>query len=207
MHLHIAEFNSPIPPEVALRYPNPERAKSHCASRLALQQCLLDEGHRPAPQQLELSPQDPTHLPGFPNVRVSLSHTKGLGGALLAKRHEFLGVGLDLEWEDRPIQVGGDKFFVNPMDQLPPSITLWCLKEAAFKALFSEQSSFQKLYGRELLLKDIWVQGQDFGLVVTKGRVLGRVQRESRPLNGRSLLVAQAFFQAQISLPTDTALE
>ncbi len=67
---------------------------------------------------------------------LSLSHTRGFGAALYSK--ENLAFGLDIEWSDRVVKPEVLRFFWNEKDH--PSFRekpfqLWCLKEAAFKAL------------------------------------------------------------------------
>ena len=75
-------------------------------------------------------------LNNYPEYFISLSHTPGLGAAVLAKRKDVKGLGIDIEWADREIKMGATKFFVNENDQSSLSlIELWTAKEAAFKAL------------------------------------------------------------------------
>lgn len=205
MHLELAEYQGPIPEDVRARYPQEGRARAHLASRLALKTALEGLGRHGGPQFLE---NDPTTLLSAPDLVVSLSHSRNLGGALVARRQQYPGVGLDLEWADRALQEGGEKYYRHGEDQADlTALELWCMKEAAFKALFPFQRAFQKEVGRELLLKDIWVREGSFGILRKGPGILGRVQREVRDWKGRGLLIAQANLAAQISLPTDAALE
>lgn len=76
-------------------------------------------------------------LPSFPQYTVSLSHTKECGAALLADRQTFRSVGIDIEQEERPVKDSIVERVSNPHDTSLRNIELWCLKEAAFKALMN----------------------------------------------------------------------
>lgn len=82
-------------------------------------------------------------LPRFPQFTISLSHTKECGAALIADRQTFRSVGIDIEQEERVVKDSIAERVSNPHDTSLRNIELWCLKEAAFKALMNS-GEFEK---------------------------------------------------------------
>lgn len=105
-------------------------------SRMALKTLLNKEGYAVSDLKSDLTLQNYRELPGYPSFYTSLSHTKEIGAAVLAMKSETKGIGIDIEWADRELKPGTEKFYVHRLDhhQLRP-IELWTAKEAAFKAL------------------------------------------------------------------------
>lgn len=105
-------------------------------SRTALKTLLNQEDFAVSDLKIDLILQNYRELPSYPQFFTSLSHTKGIGAAVIALRSEVQGIGIDIEWADRELKSGTEKFYVNKWDQhqLSP-IELWTAKEAAFKAL------------------------------------------------------------------------
>lgn len=94
----------------------------------------------------------------------SLSHTRGLAGfALCSKGH---GIGLDLEWRDRPMNLTSQRLFKHDQDEEnfflneQSLLSLWCIKEAAFKAL-SLDGAIQATHEHPVL-SHIYIQGNQF---------------------------------------------
>ena len=138
---------------------------------------------------------DFTEVLEVPHYWVTLSHTRprlkemalNFASAGLANKKKWGGIGVDVEWALRPMLDGAKKYFVNQLDQNfksfgswnkitpPPLLLLWSKKEAAFKALRQTQRQFREQTNRELLLKDIWINGDFFGLCqspqIAKGTV------------------------------------
>ncbi|MFA6237510.1 MAG: hypothetical protein WC635_09310 [Bacteriovorax sp.] len=105
-------------------------------SREALKHLLQNEGHEILELKSTLELVNFGNLKNFPQYLTSISHTKGAGAALLAHKSDYLSVGIDIEWSDRPMKDGTQKFYQNPQDsEYPNSLELWAMKEAAFKAL------------------------------------------------------------------------
>ena len=88
---------------------------------------------------------------------LSISHTKNYGVILLAKKEDYLSVGIDLEFSNRSINPNTKKFFLNPNEDSQNLLDIWTQKEAAFKAS-SPLSSGCKL------LTDILINNQTFTL-------------------------------------------
>lgn len=82
-------------------------------------------------------------LPRFPQFTISLSHTKECGAAVIADRQSFRSVGIDIEQEERVVKDSIVERVSNPHDTSLRNIELWCLKEAAFKALMNS-GAFEK---------------------------------------------------------------
>lgn len=76
-------------------------------------------------------------LQGYPQLTVSLSHTKACGAALVAERKDFRAVGIDIEEDGRVVKDSIRQRIAHPDDQNLRNIELWCVKEAAFKALMN----------------------------------------------------------------------
>lgn len=82
-------------------------------------------------------------LSRFPQFTISLSHTKECGAALIAERKTFRSVGIDIEHEERIVKDSIKERVSHPEDVTLRNIELWCLKEAAFKALMNSEK-FEK---------------------------------------------------------------
>jgi phosphopantetheinyl transferase (holo-ACP synthase) len=127
-------------------------------SRSALKILLNNEGLSIGDLKLDLALTNFRELAAYPQFLTSLSHTKNLGAAVLVNKSEVMGIGIDIEWQDRLIKPGAEKFFVNIQDKhaLSP-IELWTAKEAAFKAL-SPLGTFPGV----LVLSKIIIQDNNF---------------------------------------------
>lgn len=127
-------------------------------SRTALRNLLNRQGLQVLDFKIDLSLVNFRELTNYPKFYTSLSHTKNLGAAVLAERSEVKGIGIDIEWSDRIIKPGADKFYVNKEDQhkLSP-IELWTAKEAAFKSL-----SPMNVFPGVLVLSKIIIQENTF---------------------------------------------
>lgn len=84
---------------------------------------------------------------------------------VMAKRDQYLNLGLDIEDENRKFKPGMEKYFVNERDNLPSEIReerklnyLWGIKEACFKALFPFVKG-----ETPFVLTDVWINNNDFG--------------------------------------------
>lgn len=127
-------------------------------SRTALKKLLQNENLVVNDLKSDLTLVNHRELPHFPQFLTSLSHTKEIGAAVLVNRLLVMGIGIDVEWGDREIKAGAEKFFINKQDQhqLSP-IELWTAKEAAFKAL-SPLGTFPGT----LVLSKIIIRGNQF---------------------------------------------
>lgn len=127
-------------------------------SRKALAACLKDLRGTDLNHSSEFSIQNHHHLKAFPEILVSISHTRGAGAACtVQKSSKYLGVGIDIEFVDRVIKVGAKEKFLNPTDQGETDLHLWTGKEACFKA-----ASFFWNREKTFILKDIQLSGENF---------------------------------------------
>ena len=140
------------------------RHKHWQCSRYALWQGLRQlapELNLNLPDDLEI--KDHHCLESNQKILVSLSHTEDYGAAVVGWHSEHLkGVGIDIEFENRPLPSGGEKFFTRKEDDetlKAQPLRLWVAKEAAFKA-------FSPLYrgDKTLVLKDFWIVENSFGI-------------------------------------------
>jgi phosphopantetheinyl transferase (holo-ACP synthase) len=162
------------------------------SSRQALAACLKKMGKDfKSPEDLTIVGH--TYLENHPKITVSLSHSRKVGAAMLADRDLYPSVGIDIEFLDRKVTNGAEKFFINEEDGVEAfedTLRTWTLKEAAFKALspFIKEFNWPKV----LVLKDIWIKDGLFGLL-GNSEILGKVFSENRELNGQEILVSFAF--------------
>ena len=173
----------------------------HLAARIALQNGLEKKGQ----QRIALADLQLVHyqeLPQYPQYRISLSHTEGVAGALIGKSSKFCSLGIDIELLDREITKGATKFFINEWDNQNLSvISLWTIKEAAFKAI----SSLSMRMGSgddQLTLKKIWINKGYFGLTMTDRPPLGIYQLQTIKVDQKTFIVAQAFIFKERSAVT-----
>lgn len=114
---------------------HPERKKSFIRSRIALKNALKNQDLEASIHELKLNHFH--SLEAFPDLTVSLTHTKEAGAALVAPRKDFLSLGIDIESEARVVKENIKERITHPSDLVLRNIELWCLKEASFKALMN----------------------------------------------------------------------
>lgn len=127
------------------------------------------------------------NLKNYPNYVLSLSHTRGAGAAILAKKAEIASLGIDIEWSDRHLKDEAARFYKNPEDSVYENkIELWTMKEAAFKALSPRG------FPGVLVLSKIIIQD---GVFFTKEQpdIKGVVKTIVRNAGDKDLLVAIAY--------------
>ena len=85
-------------------------------------------------------------------ANISLSHTPGAVAISWSSPEKFEGVGIDIEHKKRCIGPELERYFIAPEDSQTglDRLSIWCIKEAAFKCL----DAFQ----RSLLLRDIIIR-------------------------------------------------
>ena len=130
---------------------HPERRRGFLLAREALRLCLN------IPDIIDLELKHFSTLPRFPELTVSLSHTKWAAAAIVAAKKDFLSVGIDLENKTRVVNPLTLKKIANAQDEVK-GIDLWCLKEAAYKCFSNTgiESDFVKFSQLEIR-KDRWV--------------------------------------------------
>jgi phosphopantetheinyl transferase (holo-ACP synthase) len=142
-------FEGEIPETVKELYPGKKRVRLHYTSRLALINAINSDEFKTY-EDVEI--ENHQFLKRDPSIKVSLSHTDHKALASVSSCEEVLSIGVDLESEDRPIKEGIKKFYIRDEDEIENELELWCIKEAAFKAI-------SPLYkgDKRLVLKDIIV--------------------------------------------------
>ena len=126
----------------------PEKKEEHRLSRYALKHLVGDRA-------IEI--ENHLHLRNHPEIKVSVSHTKGAGAAIICEDVKIRSVGIDIEWSQRPVKEGIEKFYINERDDQIDHMKLWMAKEAAFKAI-SPLYTGDKI----LVLKDIVINADSF---------------------------------------------
>ncbi len=127
------------------------------------------------------------NLKNFPEYVLSLSHTKGAGAAVLAKKAEIASLGIDIEWSDRHLKDEAARFYRHPEDSsYKDKLELWTMKEAAFKAL-SPRGFPGVLVLSKIIIKD--------GEFYTNERPLirGRVETHLKIVDNKKLWIAIAY--------------
>lgn len=90
-------------------------------------------------------------------AHISLSHTPGAVAIAWGSPERFEGVGVDIEHKKRCIGPELERYFIAPDDYQTglDRLSIWCIKEAAFKCL----DAFQ----RSLVLRDITIRPHSDG--------------------------------------------
>lgn len=138
---------------------------------------------------------DYLYLKKAPQYKVSISHTEEFGAAAASDSEDILSVGIDIELQQRSMRAGSEKYFVNEQDMETSSLKLWVLKEAAFKAL----SPLVKNEFPHLLLKNIWIRGNHFG-ICPSDKILGDIRLEKVNQYGKDFYQALAWINSPFSL-------
>jgi len=176
--------NPPIPANILNQFASKERAQSYYYSRMALCECLQSLNQNITFNNLNII--DHHHLEKFPQLLVSLSHTHNVGASVVASTQECRSVGIDIEFKDRLIDPRTSKFFRNIQDQgYDDLLWLWIKKEAAFKSLSPIVTK------KTLVLTDIWIKGDEFGLI-EELKTLGTIIVHEEMVLGQKLLIAIA---------------
>lgn len=112
-----------------------DRKMGFLLSREALKSALSNRGFSPSISQLTLVNYH--EVVGFPQLTISLSHTKECGAAVIAERKNFRSLGIDIEEETRIVKDSIRERISHPSDINLRNIEIWCIKEAVFKALMN----------------------------------------------------------------------
>jgi phosphopantetheinyl transferase (holo-ACP synthase) len=131
---------------------HPNLALQKKAARLALYDTITGQGKKINFQQMEIIHNH--YVVNVPGTLVSLTHTKDLAAAIIAKQGEIFSIGVDLERIDREVKAELVNKFKNEHDTHNlTELELWVCKEACFKAL---SPVYKRLnLKRKLILKDI----------------------------------------------------
>jgi phosphopantetheinyl transferase (holo-ACP synthase) len=131
---------------------HPNLALQKKAARLALYDAIAERGHKINFQHMEIINNH--YVVNVPGTLVSLSHTKDMAVAIIAKQDEIFSIGVDLERIDREVKKELVSRFKNEQDTHDLSeLELWVCKEACFKAL---SPVYKRLnLKRKLIIKDI----------------------------------------------------
>jgi len=103
------------------------------AGRAAARNALRDLGVPPGDV-----PVGPSMVPVWPpGIVGSITHITGFAMAVVGSENDYLGLGVDAEWEVRTIEerVAQRMFTEDELSIEAPRLALFCAKEAAFKAM------------------------------------------------------------------------
>ena len=145
-------YEGVIPDEVLEVYPAAKRARLHYTSRLALIKSLDINSSSQFTKYSDLKIHNHHYMEKDSKIKVSLSHTNNYAMACSTSHKDIESIGVDLESSDRELKEGIKKFYIIDTDEIQDALHLWCIKEAAFKAispLFKNE--------KQLVLKDITV--------------------------------------------------
>ncbi|HXH76546.1 MAG TPA: hypothetical protein VNJ08_16360 [Bacteriovoracaceae bacterium] len=134
---------------------HPDRKKGYCFAREALR--LVLQEYNLAPTIPDLTLQVFHCLNKWPEYTLSLSHSKRAGAAVVAKRTEYLAVGIDIELEDREVKPETLLRISHPQDIKLRNIEIWCLKEAIFKCLMNTDKFEHPFeFSQIQITKELW---------------------------------------------------
>jgi phosphopantetheinyl transferase (holo-ACP synthase) len=155
-------------------------------SRTALKNLLLRQNLAVSDLKNDLILENFQSLPNYPGYLTSISHTKGAGAALLAKKESYQSLGIDIEWSDRHLKTEAQRFYRHSEDIYQVSeLVLWTMKEAAFKAL--SPLGFPGV----LVLSKIIIQNEKFW-TIERPELIGELSIAKLPYEKRELLIAIA---------------
>lgn len=129
-----------------------DRKNGFLLSRQALIHALKEQGLEISAGALQLTSH--SEIRDLPQFTISLSHTKIAGAALVADRKTYRSVGIDIEQEERIVKDSIKNRVSHPDDKNLRNIELWCLKEAAFKALMNTGSFEKPLEFSSICIRD-----------------------------------------------------
>lgn len=179
----IVSSSAPIPEPIRNRFKSSGRAREYYNSRLALLDCLKEIHITEKIDELEMV--DHHRLKKYPNILVSIAHTKEIGACFISDKDEHKSIGIDIELKSRIIKKDTSKFFLTKHDlNFTDLLDLWLKKEAAFKAL-SPLTTKEKF-----VLTDIWINHNKFGLI--DDELSGEIIIYSKPHEDDELLIALA---------------
>ncbi len=204
----INQLTIPLDSRLQNHFKTEQLAYQYISSRLALKQCLKEMVKTSMSDQLFL-PEDfkllqlenYTGLVNFPQLTVSLSHTKTTGAAMVAARSECKSVGIDIEKTDRKLADKIAKKFINQQDQSDRSILeIWAMKEAAFKAITGIKEELK--IEQSLVLQNIILSNQSFGISCEQRTIslLGSIECFTITINEENLIVALAKIPSEFTL-------
>jgi 4'-phosphopantetheinyl transferase EntD len=131
------------------------RKKGFCLAREALRLSLRKMGKDLQISETILKNFHSTEK--FPDITLSLSHTAQVGVALVAEKAKIRSLGIDVEPLERNVKPEILKRISNQNDLSLSAIEIWCLKEAAFKALMNTDQ-----FSKNLEFSDIVIHGDKF---------------------------------------------
>ena len=135
--------------------PHPERRKTFCFAREALRLALCELNFKPEISDLVLVGFQ--SLKNFPELTISLSHSREVGVALVGHQKTYQSLGVDVEYSDRVVKDAIIQKVANPLDAKLSNIDLWVLKEAAFKCLMNSGK-----FSTPVLFTDIVVSAKNW---------------------------------------------
>lgn len=179
-------YQGELPTSVTKRYPSNKRAFEHYTARLALLESLKSCQYLQFQSYCDLNIINHHHMEKAKDALVSLSHTSKFSMASVTKSCDIQSIGIDLESVDRKIKKGIEKFFLNEKDEISDTLHLWCIKEAAFKAI-------SPLYKgeKQLVLKDIAIQANGRFVLLLDEPIQGywKIQIESERVFSHALIL------------------
>ena len=132
--VNLDEIQSLLPPEVLKSHPN--RQRDWYVSRLALIAAFKSIGE--SKSFIDLVFHDYQRLSLESRWKFSLAHTDSCGCAWVVPSGSLLGLGVDVENRHRELSVSLQKSLKTKDDISLDAISLWNIKEAAFKSLGRE---------------------------------------------------------------------
>jgi len=135
---------------------SPLREKTFLFAREALRLALLEFKIKASPADLTV--KNFHFLPKWPELTISLSHSKLMGAAVIAKKIDTKCIGIDIEPINREIKLSICERIKNPLDIETQGLEAWCLKEAIYKCLMNS-GRFDHPFGfsQIQIKKDTWI--------------------------------------------------
>jgi 4'-phosphopantetheinyl transferase EntD len=167
---------------------HPKLSLQKKAARLALYDAIQELGKKINFEQMEIINHH--YVVNVPGTLVSLSHTKDMAVAIIAKQGDIFSIGVDIERVDRPVKAELVSKFKNEKDdQTLSDLELWVLKEACFKAL---SPVYKRLHlKRTLILKDIIIKDKNHAIIVNQKNAQIELELELNQQEQHYIAIAQ----------------
>jgi len=123
----------------------------------------------------------------------SFSHTKDMGAVLLASSENYRGIGVDVEWSDRSMKPGAEKYFIQHEDDRKlleqySLLEIWAIKEACFKSLTLP------MMGTNQLIKSVILKHPNHFICQHQNIfIAGEFEKQHFTFSKRELIVATAW--------------
>lgn len=169
------------------------RMMDYVASRTAIKCALSSLGYNKQLNELEILNYH--CLKQLPQFLVSISHSRGIGAAIIADKKDYLSVGIDIEFADRSLPDKSEKYYFNESDSICKSIQLWSIKEACFKAY----NSYQLIHKKPFIQMAQFSVDEKYIFLTDQTQPIGEYSLSIQNITNRDLIIATALLYQTVA--------